>query len=133
MVDFHRQWLEYDHVTDIWKKEGPKDKDRYPDYDEALVLAIREEMDRFTTKVMSEGSRSLKELLTSRETSVNGPLARLYGIDEPGSGWADATLPGTERAGVLTRAAFLASRAHKVSGSPPGAWTASFPSRSGTP
>ena len=50
---------------------------------------------------------------------MNADLAKLYGVAAPASGWAAATLKPAERAGILTRANFLASHAHSLSGSPP--------------
>jgi len=119
LVDFHRQWLDFDHINLVFQREGEKDKVKYPEYNAELRSAIREESDRFTGMVMFDGSHSLAELLTSRSTYVNAPLAKLYGVTTPASGWAKAELPEVERSGFLTRAGFLASHAHKYSGSPP--------------
>jgi len=120
VVDFYRQWLLFDHVGETLAKEGPKDTTLYPSYGATLVTAMREETDRFAGQVLFDGSRTLHELLTSRETFVNAPLAALYGVDAPaGNEWARVTLPEGERAGLLTQAAFLGGHAHRVSGSPP--------------
>jgi hypothetical protein len=51
---------------------------------------------------------------------VNATLAELYGVSAPAGGdWVSASLDPAERAGILTRANFLASRAHRLEGSPP--------------
>jgi hypothetical protein len=118
LVDFYRQWLDYDHITAVYQREGDKDPARYAAYTPDLRAAMREESDRFTGYVMTESTGTLKELLTSRETFVNAPLADLYGVAKPASGWQKATLPAN-RAGLLTQGSFLASHAHKVAGSPP--------------
>jgi hypothetical protein len=68
---------------------------------------------------MWAGDGTLRSLLTSRETEVNGVLADLYGVPAPASGWEPAMLDASERSGFLTRANFLASRGHKLEGSPP--------------
>ncbi len=119
LVDFHRQWLDFEHINVVFNREGPKDPKLYPSYNEELRAAMREESDRFTGMVMSEGSHSLKELLTSKDTFVNDKLAAFYGVDAPAEGWGQVSLPEAERSGLLTRGAFLASHAHKFSGSPP--------------
>lgn len=119
LVDFHRQWLDFDHINLVFQREGEKDKAKYPEYTAELRAAIREESDLFTSMVMFDGSHSLAELLTSRKTYVNAPLAKLYGVTAPSSGWAKTDLPESERSGFLTRAGFLASHGHKYSGSPP--------------
>jgi hypothetical protein len=114
MVEFHRQWLDLDRLA-----KEPKDPKTYPQYDDALESAIREESDRFVRKVMWQGPGTLAAFLTSTDTEVNAPLAALYGVAPPASGWAAATLDPAQRAGFLTRANFLASRAHQLEGSPP--------------
>ncbi|MGE0790921.1 MAG: DUF1592 domain-containing protein [Sandaracinaceae bacterium] len=114
LVELHREWLDFDAIDD-----EPKDPMRYPGYD-AMASDIREESDRFIARVMWQGEGTFRALLTSRETEVNDTLAELYGTSAPPSGqWAPATLDGTERAGILTRANFLAGRAHRLEGSPP--------------
>jgi hypothetical protein len=113
-VEFHRQWLDLDAPS-----REPKDTTTYPSYTPDLAAAIREESDRFITDVMGPGDGSFRTLLTSTSTQVNAALAKLYGVSAPASGWAPATLNATERAGLLTRADFLAGRAHMVAGSPP--------------
>jgi hypothetical protein len=114
IVEFHRQWLDFDEVF-----EEPKDETRYPEYSVELLSAIREESNRFVSRVMWAGDGALRSLLTSRETEVNGVLADLYGVPAPASGWGPVTLDAAERSGFLTRANFLASRGHKLEGSPP--------------
>jgi Protein of unknown function (DUF1592)/Protein of unknown function (DUF1588)/Protein of unknown function (DUF1595)/Protein of unknown function (DUF1585)/Protein of unknown function (DUF1587) len=115
MLEFHRQWLELDRLD----REGSKDPMAYPSFTPALKTAIREESDRFIGDVMTKGDASLKALLTSPSTFVNSDLAKLYGAAAPASGWGPVVLKAGERAGILTRANFLASHAHSLSGSPP--------------
>lgn len=119
MVDFHRQWLDFDHINLVYQREGEKDATKYPGYTAELRAAMRQESDRFTEMVMVDGSHVFADMLTSRATFVNAPLAKLYGVKAPTSGWEKVELPQDERSGILTRAAFLASHGHKFSGSPP--------------
>jgi hypothetical protein len=115
LVDYHRQWLDFDRLM-----TEDKDPGMFPDWNEGLQAAMREESDRFVAHVFGQqGTGSIQELLTSNVSFVNGELAQLYGVDVSGSGWQQVTLPSAERAGLLTRANFLASRAHSTNGSPP--------------
>jgi hypothetical protein len=114
MVEFHRQWLDFDRL-----EREPKDAVRYPGYDEALRRSIREESDRLVQRVLWQGDGRLATFLTSNQAEVDAPLARLYGAPAPASGWGEVALDPAQRAGWLTRANFLASRAHQLEGSPP--------------
>jgi hypothetical protein len=114
-VEFHRQWLDFDRLS-----QEPKDPKTFPAYTAELTAAIREESDRFVALVFgSTGDGTLKSFLTGTKTEVNAPLAKLYGVTGPATGWAAVDLKATERAGFLTRSNFLASRAHQLAGSPP--------------
>jgi hypothetical protein len=114
LISFHRQWLDFDRLFD-----EAKDPATYASYDAALQASIREESDRFISNVMWSGEGTVSALLTSTETEVDASLASLYGIAVPASGWEKTSLDPRERAGILTRANFLAARAHKLTGSPP--------------
>jgi hypothetical protein len=115
LVDFHRQWLGFDRVL-----SENKDPDLFPDWNDSLRDAMREESDRFVAQVFGpQGSATIDELLLSTTSFVNGPLGALYGAPVAGDDWQLVTLPSAERAGILTRANFLAGEAHSTNGSPP--------------
>ena len=110
---FHQQWLSMDRIY-----AEPKDEDKFPEYTAQLRDDMREEADRFTKMVM-EGSASAAELLTSNKTELTERLAAFYGVDGiDGDGWTSATLDPDERAGYLTRANWLAAKAHALRGNP---------------
>jgi len=111
MVDFHRQWLDFDSVL-----EADKHAPYFPDWSPELRASARAEMSLFVASLY-ERELTLTALLADRTAWVNGPLAELYGL-EPVEGWAQVDLPSDERAGILTRAGFLASQAHETNGSP---------------
>jgi len=113
-VEFHRQWLDFDQLDN-----EPKDPKTYPAFTPELKTAMRAESDRFVANVMGKGDGTLRSLLTSPTTEVDATLAELYGVSPPASGWKEVSLDPMERAGILTRANFLASHGHMVSGSPP--------------
>jgi hypothetical protein len=100
--------------------DEPKDPATYPQYDETLKDAIRQESDRFIQRVLWEGDGTLASFFTSNVSVVNDSLAALYGVSTAGSGgWREITLNPAERAGWLTRANILAATAHQLDGSPP--------------
>jgi len=94
-------------------EEVTKEAALYPEVDATLLAAMRIETEALVEKIMFEGSGQFSELWTSREAYVNGALAELYGLEEgpaDADTWEWVTLPD-ERAGLLTRAAFLTTYA----------------------
>jgi hypothetical protein len=114
IVDFHRQWLSFDRVLG-----ENKDPSLYPNWNDSLRDAMREESDRFVGHLFENGSNMLGDLLTSRVSFANQTLADFYGVPAPGQEWGEVELPAGERAGILTRGSFLAGYAHTTNGSPP--------------
>ena len=78
------------------------------------------ESERFVTHVM-ENEGTLAALLTRRKAWLDAETARLYGMPAPDedAGVVAVELPMGERAGILTRAAFLAGFFHRGATSPP--------------
>lgn len=114
MVNFHRQWFDLDKIDEV----NP-DPATYPGFTPELRTSLREEIDRFVTATIFDGAGTFAALLTSTQTSLDERLAALYGAAAPAPGvWADATLDASQRAGILTRAGFLARTAHAVHPSP---------------
>lgn len=106
---FFSDWLELDGT-----KKHPslvtagKDAELYPNDAPELREAMRIETEALVEKVVFEGDGRFETLLTTTEAYVNGPLAQLYGVDGPsGDAFEWVNLPASERAGLLTRAAFL--------------------------
>lgn len=116
--DFYRQWLYFDRIDA--EEHGSRVPELFPNWTPETQASAREELLRFAERATFEGAGTLSELLLSRETDVNGPLAEIYGVDAPDEGeWHTVTLPEGERAGILTRIGFLAAHAHSANGSPP--------------
>lgn len=116
IVDFHRQWLALDRVAVV---DEPRLPSLYPEWDEGMRDAIARESEDLVRISIVEGDGTLASLFVSPAARVDARLAALYGVPAPEPGtFADVTLP-PERAGILTRAAFLSSRAHSEQGSPP--------------
>jgi hypothetical protein len=113
ILSFHRQWLDLDKVLTT-----NKDAATYPTWNDQLRRSIRTEADKMIEEVVFSGDATLRSLLTTTTTRVDAPLAALYGIPAPASDWDLVELPGEQRAGLVTQAAFLASRGHAVNPSP---------------
>ncbi|RYZ08418.1 MAG: DUF1592 domain-containing protein [Myxococcales bacterium] len=118
---FLADWLELEGATILpGLDETPKDSKLFPGFDGALRQSMRRELETFMDHVMFEADGSLMELFTSTRAYVNGPLAELYGVEGPATAdeWAWVDLEPTERAGMLTRAGFLAVHASQNVTSP---------------
>lgn len=116
--NFHRQWLGLDRVL------GDEHLVRTPEVDPgwtaATPLAAAIESQLFVENVLFANG-SLRDLLTSRRAWVNAEMARIYGVAAPAdpAAWTEVELPPSERAGILTRVAFLAGHSHRGATSPP--------------
>jgi hypothetical protein len=106
---FFSDWLELDGT-----KKHPslvtadKDADLYPADSPELREAMRAETEALVEHVVFDGDGRFETLLTTTEAYLNGPLAKLYGVSGPsGEGFEWVKLPADQRAGLLTRAAFL--------------------------
>jgi Protein of unknown function (DUF1588)/Protein of unknown function (DUF1595)/Protein of unknown function (DUF1587)/Protein of unknown function (DUF1585)/Protein of unknown function (DUF1592) len=126
LVDFHRQWLDLDrildpdHATRVGLSPWDGSTGDAPTWDATVQASAREEALRFVRLAMEEGT--LAALFTSPEAEVDARMAALYGVPFSGASpeeWVRVTLPETERAGILTRVAVLASHAHPGYASPP--------------
>ena len=116
--NFHRQWLGLDRIL------GDEQSYRTPEIDPAWTpdtpRAAEQESELFVENVLM-GHGSLHDLLLSRRAWVNGDMARIYGVPAPSDPkvWLPVLLPEGERAGILTRVAFLAGTSHRGGTSPP--------------
>lgn len=118
---FLADWLELDGATILPSLEQtPKDIERYPGFDDDLRQSMRREIESFMDYVMFEQDGSLEALFSGTRAYVNAPLAELYGVDGPKTAddWAWVDLDATKRAGMLTRAGFLAVHASQRETSP---------------
>jgi hypothetical protein len=112
---FHVAWL------GVRALEGAqKDASRFPSWSPALASALANETATFADFVVRQGDGSFATLLTGGFSFLEGPLFALYGVSEP-AGYVPGTrvtLNPTERAGLLTMGAFLATHAHRDQTSP---------------
>jgi hypothetical protein len=106
---FILEWLEVDGLARAGKSER-----LYPKYD-GLKSHMLDETSEFVDEVMVYGGGSVRALLDARFASVDPAMARFYGLASYGP---RASLRGTERAGILQQASFLAAHAHEDETSP---------------
>ncbi len=110
---FASGWFELDGLT-----TKAKDDAVFPLGDDLRQAMIGEAQEFFASKFALGGD--VTSLLTSTTTFVNQALGSFYGLSgAPGSGFAEVSLAGTERApGMLGQGAFLTVHAQPENSSP---------------
>lgn len=112
--NFGAQWL---GITSLGVTTRP-DPGRFPQFDDELANAERQEAVRFVDSVFRH-DRSLLELIDADYTFVNQKLADLYGIPGvQGGGMRRVELPAGGRGGVLAMAAILTNTSYPLRTSP---------------
>lgn len=111
--NFHRQWLYLDRV--LGEDKLPE---QFPMWGTQAQQSAREESLRFIENTIVEGG-TVGDLFTSTKAYVDETTAELYGVSAPAEPWGEVQLDPVERAGILSRVAFLAGNAHDANGSPP--------------
>jgi hypothetical protein len=116
-VEFGGNWLDFRRFEEL----NTVDRERFPAFDTALRTAMFEEPIRFTMDVINN-NRSVLDFLYAKDTFVNLPLARHYGMNKvaaTSNEWVhveDATPYG--RGGLLPMAVFLTKNAPGLRTSP---------------
>jgi hypothetical protein len=115
LAAFYRQWFGLGLLD-----SATKDASIYPQFDDNLRAAMREETSRFVDDVLWKGDAHLATLLTAPYSFVNGPLAKLYGVTAPSdpTSFARTQLDATQRSGLLTQASLMTAFASPVESSP---------------
>ncbi|MCA9582743.1 MAG: DUF1592 domain-containing protein [Myxococcales bacterium] len=108
---FFLQWLQ------ISLGGVSKDEERYPEFDALMATAMEEETVAFAVDLLRNGG-TFSDLFRSPKAFVNGSLGAVYGVEAKGADLEEVTLDSEERPGILTRAAFLTSRANAYDGDP---------------
>ncbi len=102
ITNFAGQWLylrNLDRVT--------PDPDAFPDFDDGLRAAFRQETELFLESIFHE-DRSVVDLLGANYTFVNERLARFYGIPNVhGTAFRRVTLTDANRGGLLGQGSIL--------------------------
>ncbi len=114
LLDFHRQWLNLDRL--LLDEHDHRTADIDPGWSAATQRAALAESERFLTYALFDDA-TLTTLLTSRRAWLDAETAPRYGVSLDRS--PEVLLPEGQRAGILTRLAFLASSSHPGTTSPP--------------
>lgn len=111
--NFAGQWLQLRKLDRV-----SPDPAQFPQWDESLRSAMREETRRYFSTVVRE-DRSVLDFLDSDWTYLNGRLAKHYGIaDVTGDKFVRVKLSGGRRGGVLTQASVLTLTSNPTRTSP---------------
>jgi hypothetical protein len=113
VASFHRRWMGIDGSDAARWTELTRDPERYPDFDPSTGASLRDETIQFIDHVVFDLEGGFGTLLTNPVAMVNRDVAALYGLDPGayGTTFEPVPLDGAQRAGLLTRAGFLASHA----------------------
>ncbi|MBC8140416.1 MAG: DUF1592 domain-containing protein [Armatimonadetes bacterium] len=111
--NFAGQWLQLRKLDRV-----SPDPTQFPQWDESLRSAMREETRRYFSAVVRE-DRSVLEFLDSDWTYLNGRLAKHYGVTNvTGDKFVRVKLSGGRRGGVLTQASVLTITSNPTRTSP---------------
>ena len=114
LVDnFAGQWLELRNLDSV-----KPDPDRFPEFDESLRKAMKQETRLFFEAVVRE-DRSILDFIDGKFTYLNDRLAKFYGIPGvTGPEFRRVELTGQERSGILTQASVLTVSSYPTRTSP---------------
>ena len=113
VTNFASEWLFLRNLQSV----NPAGED-FPNFDENLRQAFREETELFVGSVMRD-DRSVLDFLTANYTFVNERLAKHYGIPNIyGSQFRRVTLQGEERRGLLGEGSMLTVTSYPTRTSP---------------
>ncbi len=103
---FHLQAFSMSDYGDLDKATSA-----FPDWRHEVGAEMKEEALRFVDDVF-KSKGGVAELMTSTKAFVNADLAKIYGVPGTfGTDYTEVTLDPAKRAGLLTRAGFLAKNA----------------------
>ncbi len=111
--NFAGQWLELRNMDEI-----QPDTDRFPEFDDSLRSAMRDETEMLFTTIVAE-DLSVLRFLDADFTFVNEQLADHYGIEGvDGPALRRVTLAGSQRGGLLSHASVLTLTSYPTRTSP---------------
>ena len=111
--NFSVQWL---GIASLGSGVRP-DPHRFPQFDDDLAAAERDELVCFVDSIFRE-DRSLLDLVNADYTFVNAPLAKLYGIPNVAGDAMRRVSVSPERGGVMSMAAVLTTTSYPLRTSP---------------
>lgn len=111
--NFAGQWLQLRNLDTFFP-----DKERFPDYDDALKSAMRRETEEFFSFLVRE-DRSVLEFLDADYTFVNERLAKHYGLQGvSGEEFRRVSVDLAQRGGLLGQASILSVTSNPTRTSP---------------
>jgi len=111
--NFAGQWLQLRNLANV-----APDPNRFPEFNEKLRKSMKTETEMFFEAIVKE-DRPILEFLDGKFTFVNGPLAKLYGIEGvEGDDFRRVALTGDQRGGILTQASILTVTSNPTRTSP---------------
>jgi hypothetical protein len=115
MRTFFSDFLELDTLGTI-----TKDPTIYPKFSDDVAASAREETLRTTIDLVLKKGRDFRDILVTRETFINRPLAWVYGVPYNLSGeWMPYEFRESDgRSGILTQASMLSMFSHPGRSSP---------------
>ncbi len=112
VLDFHAQLFDFAHFSEMEKEAS-----LFPNFSETTPQVLRTEMELFLTHTIgSDGT--YRDLMLSRTVFADDEVAGIYGINAPSEPFGQASLNESQRAGILTRAGFLAMNATQYDPNP---------------
>ena len=115
VAEFFAGWLDLRAVDRL-----QRDAAQFPKWDSRLPALFASESKTFATTVVFDGAGDLSTLLTAPFTYGDPSLATYYGgtVSSMQNGVARIELPPSQRAGLLTQAAFLATHSKEIATDP---------------
>ncbi len=111
--NFGGQWLQIRNLANV-----APDASQFTRFNDELRGAMRTETELFLGAIARE-DRSILEMIAANYTFLNGPLARLYGIEGvEGEQFQRVALKSKERGGLLTQASVLTVTSNPTRTSP---------------
>ncbi|MEN9577305.1 MAG: hypothetical protein RJA70_314 [Pseudomonadota bacterium] len=99
---FFQQWLGISSL-----KDAAVNVQQYPLWSDSLRASMTEETTRLVEDFAWTPGRSFADLLTAKHSYIDSNLAKLYGMTPPAADFAQVSLEGTKRFGLLTQASWL--------------------------
>jgi len=109
---FFSEWMDLDRLA-----LTSKDPELFPAWNEELQGGLSAEVQWLFEELAVSGDGDLRQMLTTTRARITPEVAALYGVAPPDDAGTPVDLP-PERAGLLTRGAFLATNAHASLTSP---------------
>jgi len=113
MQGFFHHWLELERANDL-----AKDKDIYPQFDEAVLADLRSSLHLFLDQVVWQSNANYRDLLLADYLFLNERLGKLYGQPDIKGGFQQVSIDKQKRAGLITHPFLLTAFAYHDNTSP---------------